>query len=82
MHIDRATVFAPDTLVYRGARADPDAIEIRDPVIVVEVPSPGTAAVDASRRLAGYFSLASVPHSVLIDPVKRPVVHPGAAPRG
>ena len=75
VRIDRATVFEPDALVYCGARADPDAIEITDPLIVVEVLSPSTAAVDSGRKFAGYFGLISVAHYLMIDPVKRLVIH-------
>lgn len=75
LRIDRTTIFEPDALVYCGARADPDAIEITNAVIVVEVVSPSTASVDSGRKLAGYFSLASVAHYLMIDPVKRVVIH-------
>jgi hypothetical protein len=40
------TAFEPDALVYCGPRLPPDSIEIPEPLIVVEVPSEGTAARD------------------------------------
>lgn len=75
VRIDPATAFEPDALVYCGARIDPDAIEIPDPVIVVEVFSPGTRTFDSGYKLSGYFRLASVMHCLMVDPVKRRVIH-------
>lgn len=75
VRIDDTTVFEPDALVYCGARADPDAIEIPNPILVVEVLSPSTVTVDSGSKLSGYFSIASVAHYLMIDPVKRLVIH-------
>lgn len=75
VRIDRDTVFEPDAVVYCGARADPDATEIGNPVIVVEVQSPSTRAVDSGLKLTRYFSLASVMHYLIVDPVRRLVIH-------
>ena len=75
VHINDTTVHEPDAVVYCGARADPDATEIPNPVIVVEVLSPSTVAVDSGRKLSGYFGVASVAHCLMIDPVKRLVIH-------
>ena len=47
----------------------PDAIEIDNPVIVVEVLSPSTAAIDHGRKLSGYFSLPE--RAALSDPRSR-----------
>jgi Uma2 family endonuclease len=44
-------------------------------VIVVEVLSPSTRHVDATRKLAGYFRLPSVAHHLIIEPNKQMVVH-------
>ncbi len=43
-----------DALVVCGLRVSPNAIEIDNPVIVVEVLSPSTAAIDHGRKLSGY----------------------------
>jgi len=48
---------------------------ISDPIIVVEVLSPSTAAVDHGRKLSGYFSLTSVQHYLILDPERRVVIH-------
>ena len=75
VRIDATTTFEPDALVYCGPRMDVEAIEVPDPAIVVEVQSPGTRSVDAGFKLARYFSLASVAHYLMVDPVKRLVIH-------
>lgn len=75
VRIDAATTFEPDALAYCGPAIDLDAVEVPHPVIVVEVLSPGTKSVDTGAKLVGYFQLASVAHYLIIDPVKRLVVH-------
>ena len=68
VRIDARTTYEPDASVVCGPRVPPDAIEIDNPVIVVEVLSPSTAAVDHGRKLSGYFSLPSVEHYLILDP--------------
>lgn len=52
---DRA--FVPDAVVVCPP-PPPDVVEIDNPLIVVEVLSPSTAALDHGVKLEGYFSLA------------------------
>ena len=52
-----------------------NAVEVPDPVIVVEVLSPSTRRIGATRKLAGYFSLPSVHHYLIVDPERLPVIH-------
>jgi len=40
-----------------GAELPRDAIEVPEPVIVVEVAPPSMRKIDASLKLSGYFSL-------------------------
>jgi Uma2 family endonuclease len=75
IRIDARATYEPDASVTCGPRALPDAIEIDNPVIVVEVLSPSTAAVDHGRKLSGYFSLPSVQHYLILDPERRVVIH-------
>ena len=75
IRIDARTTYEPDASIACGPRASPDAIEIDNPVIVVEVLSPSTAAIDHGRKLSGYFSLASVQHYLILDPDRRVVIH-------
>src|SRR3984885_5689229 len=61
--------------LYAALAFPPDAIEIDNPVVVVEVLSPSTAAIDHGRKLSGYFSVPSVQHYLILDPDRRVVIH-------
>jgi len=74
VRIDAHTAFEPDALVYCGQRLPADAIEFPEPVIVVEVLSEGTARRDHGVKLAGYFSLPSVAHYLILDPERRTTI--------
>lgn len=43
VRVDADTVFEPDALARCGPRLDDDAVEVADPLIVVEVVSPSSA---------------------------------------
>ena len=75
VRVDQDTAYEPDALVYCGDQLPEDAVEVPTPVIVVEVLSPITRHVDAAAKLAGYFSLPSLWHYLIIDPDKRIVIH-------
>jgi Uma2 family endonuclease len=75
VRIDAHTAHEPDALVYCGEKVPDSAIEVPNPVIVVEVLSPSTRRIDASAKLAGYFSIASVQHYLIIDADRRLVIH-------
>jgi len=75
VRVSAHTAFEPDALIYCGPRLPPDAIEIPNPIIVVEVLSPGTAARDHGVKLEGYFSLPSVMHYLILDADARKAIH-------
>ncbi|MFY9639907.1 MAG: Uma2 family endonuclease [Rhodomicrobium sp.] len=75
VRIGERTAHEPDALVYCGPELPADALEVPNPVIVVEVLSPSTRRIDAVRKLAGYFSLESVHHYLIVDPETLPVIH-------
>ncbi len=75
VRISARTAFEPDATVYCGPRLPPDAIEIPEPLIVAEVLSEGTAARDHGVKLAGYFSLPSLTHYLILDPDSRTAIH-------
>lgn len=74
VRIDRHTAHEPDALVYCGPKLPGSAVEVPDPIILVEVLSPSTRHIDASAKL-DYFTLPSVRHYLIIDPEKPFVVH-------
>ena len=75
VRISARTAYQPDALIYCGPRLPFDTLEISDPVVVVEVLSPSSASRDQSVKLAGYFSLPSVMHYLVLAPDARMVVH-------
>jgi Uma2 family endonuclease len=75
IRIDEATAYEPDAQVYCGPELPPTALEVPNPVIIVEVLSPSTRRVDVSLKLAGYFRLPSVAHYLIVDPTQRSVIH-------
>jgi Uma2 family endonuclease len=75
VRVEETTAHEPDALVYCGPELAPSAIEVPNPVIVVEVLSPSTRRIDATAKLAGYFRLPSVAHYLIVDPTKPMIVH-------
>jgi Uma2 family endonuclease len=75
VRIDDTTAYEPDVTLYSGPRLPPSAVEVLNPVIVVEVLSPSTRQFDVSIKLAGYFRLPSVAHYLIVDPTQPSIVH-------
>lgn len=75
VRVEARTAFEPDALVYCGQKVAAAALEIPNPVIVVEVLSPSTRHIDASKKLAGYFRLPSVAHYLIVDPTEPLILH-------
>lgn len=75
VRIDEMTAYEPDALVYCGTKLPRSAIEVPDPVIVVEVLSSSIGRVDALAKLAGYFRLPSIAQYLIIDPDQPLIVH-------
>jgi Uma2 family endonuclease len=82
VRIDDMTAYEPDALVYCGEKLSPEAIEVPNPIIIVEVLSPSTRRVDVSLKLIGYFRLPSVAHYLIVDPAQPSIVHHARQPNG
>jgi Uma2 family endonuclease len=67
--------YEPDALVNCGEPMPDDAIAAPNPVIIVEVLSPGTAGTDTGAKLTDYFRLPSVAHYLIVHPTRRLVIH-------
>ena len=67
--------FEPDALVNCGSRVAADATRAPNPIVVVEVLSPGTRAVDTGTKLIGYFEVASILHYLIVFPDRRVIIH-------
>jgi Uma2 family endonuclease len=75
VRIDARNSYQPDLLVYCGEPVSGDATIIPEPVVVVEVLSPGNAMKDLRDKLQGYFLVPSIQHYLVVDPDKRIVIH-------
>jgi Uma2 family endonuclease len=75
VRIAARTAFEPDALVVCPPPTDLNTMEIPNPVVVVEVLSPSTAADDHGIKLDGYFSLGSVAHYLILDADRRVMIH-------
>jgi Uma2 family endonuclease len=72
LHVDAADAFFyPDLMVTCSAADAADPLVKRQPLLVVEVLSPSTAAYDATAKFAAYRQLPSLREYVLIDPQSR-----------
>ena len=75
VEVDENTVYEPDALVNCGDRPDRNATVAPNPVVIVEVTSPGTRSVDTGTKLADYFRVPSIHHYLIVMADKRLVVH-------
>lgn len=95
MRVEAADAFFyPDVFVTCSAADAADPLIKREPVLVVEVLSPSTAAYDRGEKFAAYRQLASLREYLVVDPAARRcdlhrqgadglwVLHPGAPEGG
>jgi Uma2 family endonuclease len=75
VRIDATNAYEPDALVTCGKALPDDVVEIPNPVIVVEVLSPGTKRYDTGAKFSGYLSVPSLRHYLIVDASKRLVIH-------
>ncbi len=82
VRISETSAYEPDALVYGGEALKDGTVIVSDPVLVVEILSPGTKTVDTTKKLEGYFKLPSVRHYLIVDPLEKTVVHHARDPHG
>jgi Uma2 family endonuclease len=83
VRIDEATVYEPDASIRCGPRLPEDALELPDPLLVVEVLSPSSSrAQDSGAKLEAYFRLPSVRHYLIVNTSTRSVIHHARAEDG
>ncbi|HEX5957722.1 MAG TPA: Uma2 family endonuclease, partial [Hyphomicrobiaceae bacterium] len=54
---------------------DPRKVILTSPVVVVEVSSPSSERDDAEDKVSDYFSVPSIIHYLIVNPVEKVVVH-------
>jgi Uma2 family endonuclease len=75
IEVDADTDYEPDAIVNCGPPAPGDAVAATNPVVVVEVLSPGTRSIDLADKLADYFRVPSVHHYLVVRATRREVIH-------
>jgi Uma2 family endonuclease len=75
VRIDTHRCHQPDVLIYGGQPLPGDAIEVPNPMVVVEALSPSNAMQVLLHKLVGYFHVPSVVHYLIVDPDSRLVIH-------
>ena len=73
--IDNEHSREPDAAVQCGVSTDLNSMILEAPLIVVEVTSPSSERDDTGEKLVEYFSVASIQHYLIVNPVKKVVVH-------
>ena len=58
-----------------GARLKPHILEAPNPIVVAEILSPSTRAIDLGLKVRRYFEIASVQHYLILDADHRFVTH-------
>lgn len=75
VRIDDLTVYEPDAVVHCGPRTPDNAVEVADPVIVVEVVSRSSRSTDSGAKLGDYFTLSSVRHYLVVNADTGTITH-------
>ena len=75
IRVDQRTTFQPDLVVNCGAPLKPHILEAPNPIVVAEILSPSTRAIDLGLKVRRYFEIASVHHYLVLDADHRFVTH-------
>jgi Uma2 family endonuclease len=75
VRVDADTIYEPDALVRCGPPIDDNAVEIADPIIVVEVVSPSSRKRDTGGKLEDYFRIPSVRHYLIVKTENQAIIH-------
>jgi Uma2 family endonuclease len=73
--IDNEHSREPDAAVQCGVAFEPKSKILEAPLVVVEVTSPSSERDDSEDKLVEYFSVPSIQHYLIVNPVKKVVVH-------
>lgn len=67
--------YEPDAVLYCGDKLPSGSTAIANPLVIVEVLSPGTSATDRAWKLREYFRLPSVRHYLIVWADRQQIVH-------
>jgi Uma2 family endonuclease len=65
----------PDAILRCGEPLDLDGVAVPDPLVIMEVLSPGTRQVDRTRKMVAYFRLPSVRDYLIFWSDQKQVIH-------
>jgi Uma2 family endonuclease len=66
--------YQPDAALQCGVSVDLDALKIEAPMVVVEVTSPTSAKTDSSSKMADYFTVQTIRHVLIVDPLRKRIL--------
>jgi Uma2 family endonuclease len=72
--IDNEHSREPDAAVQCGVSTNLDSMILEAPLIVLDVTSPSSERDDTGENLVEYFSVASIQHYLIVNPVEKVVV--------
>jgi Uma2 family endonuclease len=73
--IDNEHAREPDASVQCGVATNLDSTVLDAPLVVAEVTSPSSERGDTDEKLVEYFSVPSIHHYLIVNPVKKVVIH-------
>jgi Uma2 family endonuclease len=73
--VDEHSAYEPDVTVQCGGTVNLDEVTVDRPLIVVEVLSPSSRSLDAATKYRGYFTIASIRHYLILDPLQKSATH-------
>ena len=82
VRINNSTAFEPDALVHCGELSNLNALEVSNPIIVVEVLSPSSMRRDLAEKVAGYFLVPSILHYLIVDAEGAVIIHHSRSAEG
>jgi Uma2 family endonuclease len=80
--IDNHHTREPDAAVQCGVAFKPKSMILEAPLIIVEVISPSSERDDTGDKVVEYFTVPSVQHYLIVDPIQKVVTHHERTERG
>lgn len=75
VRISDDTAYVLDTLLRCGEPLPGDTVVVPDPMVVVEVLSPGTRSIDLGKKAVDYLGFPTLEHYLVVHPGERWLLH-------